>query len=75
MRLGAPSERGRSRLPHVKTNHTLRTDVQAWLSDRDQVMERYGHISRWDTTGVTDMSGLFFNQSETIRTDTGTRAT
>jgi surface protein len=41
------------------SDETLRTAVQTWLSGRDQAMERYGHISTWDTTGVTDMSGLF----------------
>jgi len=41
------------------SDETLRIAVQTWLSERDMAMERYGHISTWDTTGVTDMSGMF----------------
>ena len=34
----------------------IRTAVDAWLSDSAAAEATYGHISTWDTSGVTDMS-------------------
>ena len=36
---------------------TIRTAVEAWLSDSAAAEAAYGHISTWDTSGVTDMEG------------------
>jgi hypothetical protein len=38
---------------------TIRTAVAAWLSDSAAAEAAYGHISTWETGGVTDMSNLF----------------
>ena len=47
------------RLNNVMDDTTIRTAVAAWLSDRAAAEATYGHISRWGTQGVTDMSYLF----------------
>jgi surface protein len=41
------------------TDHSIRTAVTAWLSAATAAEATYGHISMWETGGVTDMSGLF----------------
>ena len=38
---------------------TITTAVAAWFSDATAAEATYGHISSWDTSGVTDMSYLF----------------
>jgi len=48
-------------------NETLRTAVKEWLEDDKKAEAKYGHISNWDTSEVTDMSYMFdgataFNQ-------------
>ena len=42
---------------------TIRTAVEAWLSDSAAAEAAYGHISTWKTGEVTDMSGLFEDAS------------
>ena len=37
----------------------IRTAVVAWASDATAAEATYGPISTWDTSGVTDMEGLF----------------
>ena len=48
-------------------NVTLRTAVKKWLKDETKAEAKYGHISNWDVSNVTDMSNMFeeatsFNQ-------------
>ena len=48
-------------------NETLRAAVKEWLKDESKAEKKYGHISDWDTSEVTDMQYLFkdaafFNQ-------------
>ncbi len=43
------------------TNETLREAVRLWLNDPDAAESRYGHISGWDTSNVTDMRCMFYN--------------
>ena len=38
---------------------SLRTAVIAWCDNEATATTTYGHISTWDTSGVTDMSYLF----------------
>ena len=38
---------------------TIREAVAAWLADAMAAEAIYGHISTWETSGVTDMSELF----------------
>ncbi len=50
-------------------NHTIRNAVDMWCNEVTRPLARkgYGHISYWDTSGVTDMESLFadkiFNES------------
>ena len=45
---------------YVMDDSTIRTAVAAWLSGDTAT---YGHISTWETGGVTDMSNLFCDGS------------
>ena len=40
-------------------NDSIKTAVALWLSDSTAAEAAYGHISTWETGGVTDMSRLF----------------
>ena len=42
---------------------SIRTAVRAWISDPTAAEATYGHISTWETGGVTDMSYLFCAKS------------
>jgi len=42
-------------------NKTIRVAVKEWLYDEIKAESKYGHISDWDTSNVTDMSSLFLN--------------
>ena len=44
---------------YVMDNGKIRTARDAWLSDPTAAEATYGHISTWETSGVTDMSWLF----------------
>ena len=44
---------------NVMANGKIRIAVAAWLSDATAAEATYGHISTWETGGVTDMDGLF----------------
>lgn len=41
-------------------NETLREAVKEWLDDDKLAELKYGHISNWDTSDITDMSKMFF---------------
>ena len=47
------------RLGYVMDNSNIYTARDAWLSDATAAEATYGHISTWETSGVTDMSWLF----------------
>ncbi|MDB2463830.1 BspA family leucine-rich repeat surface protein [Flavobacteriaceae bacterium] len=44
-------------------NDSIREAVREWRSDQNSAIEKYGQISDWDTSQVTDMSELFFEAS------------
>jgi hypothetical protein len=44
---------------YAMDDDSIRTAVAAWTSDAAAAEATYGHISKWDTSGVTDMSWLF----------------
>ena len=44
----------------MKDSGELREAVTLWLSDESTAIIKYGHISLWDTSNVTDMSHLFY---------------
>ena len=41
-------------------NKTIRTAVKEWLENSKKAENKYGHISDWDVSNVTDMLGMFF---------------
>ena len=45
-------------------NETIREAVKEWLDDDKLAELKYGHISNWDTSEVTDMSSLFLDAHE-----------
>ena len=45
----------------VQNNQELFDAVDLWIFDRDSALSLYGHISSWDVSNVTNMSGLFSN--------------
>ena len=42
-----------------KTNEELRTAVDLWCKYKEECLPKYGHISYWDVSKITDMSFLF----------------
>ena len=54
-----PGSSSSSSSGYVVDDSTLRTAVDAWLSDATAAEATYGHISTWQTGGVTDMKDLF----------------
>jgi len=50
----------------IFNNDTLKQAVNEWLDNPDSAKTKYGHISDWDVSKVTDMSKMFqrssFNQ-------------
>ena len=45
----------------MKDSDELREAVKLWLTNESTAKTKYGHISLWDTSNVTDMSGMFIN--------------
>ena len=43
----------------VRSDDDIRTAVEEWCTNRTNAIERYGHISYWDTSAVTNMAELF----------------
>ena len=42
------------------TDETIRIAVVFWFNDPDYCISKFGHISDWDTSEITDMSRLFY---------------
>jgi surface protein len=49
----------RRKLGYAMDDSSIKTAVAAWLSDASAAEATYGHISTWETSGVTDMEYLF----------------
>lgn len=45
-------------------NDTLKIAVKEWIKNSSKAEKKYGHISDWDTSGVTDMNFLFENSRD-----------
>ena len=52
-------EYGSCRFAVTFDNDTLKTAVGEWIDDSASAEFKYGHISDWDVSQVTNMSGLF----------------
>ena len=50
----------------MKYSDELREAVKLWLDDESTAITKYGHISLWNTSNVTDMSNLFYNFNQDI---------
>ena len=48
------------------TDSNIYTARDAWVSNPTAAEATYGHISTWDTSGVTDMEDLFCGSSSTL---------
>ncbi len=46
-----------------RTDGEIRVAVDLWCSDRAAAEERYGRISDWDLSTVTDMRPLFIGKT------------
>jgi surface protein len=44
----------------MKDSKELREAVKLWLTNESKAKIKYGHISLWDTSNVTDMSWMFY---------------
>ncbi len=40
----------------IRTDDDICEAVDLWLDDEAAAESRYGHISQWDTSSVTDMN-------------------
>jgi len=48
----------------MKDSDELREAVKLWLDNESQAITKYGHISLWDTSNVTDMRNIFGNTNK-----------
>ena len=55
---GTPTQSG-----YKFNNETLRKAVREWLNNEILAEQNYGHISTWDVSEVTNMSGMFAEAS------------
>ena len=51
-------------------NDTIREAIKEWLDDKNSAENKYGHISNWETSEVTDMK-LLFENAEDFNDDIG----
>ena len=45
----------------MKDSDELRKAVKLWLTDESKAIIKYGHISLWDTSNITNMNQMFLN--------------
>ena len=46
-----------------RTDEDINEAVNLWCTHRAEAEEKYGHISDWDVSSVTDMSNLFSSKT------------
>ena len=56
--------RKEAQLERSRWNIHIREAVHLWCTDQPAALERYGHISKWDTSKVTNMSSLFEKKND-----------
>ena len=47
-----------------RSDENIRDAVYLWLTDETEAIARYGHISHWDVSAVTNMSYMFHDATE-----------
>ena len=67
---GVAQKHGEGLFCNVMDDTTIRTAVAAWFDDRRGAEATYGHISTWETGGVTDMSFLLCGYQHTMYCNT-----
>jgi hypothetical protein len=50
--------------PFIADTQSIRDAVRLWCTRRLEALRKYKDISRWDTSRVTDMSGLFLDRNK-----------
>ena len=50
----------RSVFYQMKNSKELRKAVKLWLTNESKAIIKYGHISLWDTSNVTNISCMFY---------------
>ncbi len=45
-----------------KTKEEVKTAVDLWCENKEDALMKYGHISLWNTSLITNMSHLFKNK-------------
>ena len=48
----------------MKDSKELQESVALWRSDESKAITKYGHISLWNTSNVTDMTHMFWGAKE-----------
>ena len=48
----------------AKTKDELQEAVDLWCENKEEALNKYGHISNWDTSLITDMSELFSSKKD-----------
>ena len=48
---------------YKRTDKDMRQAVNKWKSDEQLAIKKYGHISSWDVSAVTDMSSMFIHDA------------
>jgi hypothetical protein len=48
------------RVNHVRWDRDIKAAVNLWWRDPKAAEEKYGNISKWDVSRVTDMDSLFW---------------
>ena len=66
MATGVASQGRRQLTGYVMTDSNIRSARDAWVSNSAAAEATYGHISTWDTSGVTDMSYLFCGEDSPV---------
>ena len=47
-----------------KSKNELKKAVNLWRENKEEALNKYGHISNWDTSLITDMSELFSSKKD-----------
>ena len=55
----AEEQKEAARTKHVRSDHDIHSAVNLWCTDREAAELKYGHISQWNTSAVTNMKDLF----------------
>ena len=59
----AIAESARKAAKLVRTDADMKSAVEAWCRNESEACARYGHISKWDTSSVNNMSCMFEDAS------------